>query len=114
MSKSWIPQAGDLIKLDLEPRIGHEQAGWRPALVISEGAYNRPAGLCLVCPVTSQVNGYPFEVRLPDRGGIAGVILSDHVKSVDFKARHAKLIDTAPREVLDIVRGYVALLIGAK
>jgi mRNA interferase MazF len=100
--------------LDLDPRIGHEQAGWRPALVISESAYNRRAGLCLVCPVTSQVKGYPFEVRLPDSGGITGVVLSDHIKSVDFKARSAKLIVTAPKEVLDTVRGYVALLIGAK
>jgi mRNA interferase MazF len=110
----WTPQAGDLIKLDLDPRTGHEQAGWRPALVISEGAYNRRAGLCLVCPITSHVKGYPFEVRLQDSGEITGVVLSDHVKSVDFRARRAKRIGAAPAEVVETVRRYVGLLIGAK
>lgn len=114
MSKAWTPQAGDLIKLDLDPRVGHEQSGWRPALVISEGAYNGRAGLCLVCPVTNQVKGYPFEVLLPESGAIRGAVLSDHVKSIDFKARRAKPCGAASKEVLDTVRAYVALLIGAK
>jgi mRNA interferase MazF len=114
VSRSWTPEAGDLIKLDMDPRIGHEQADWRPALVISEGLYNRRAGLCLVCPITTHVKGYPFEVQLADTGEITGVILSDQVKSVDFRARRAKRIDTAPPDILDAVRGYVALLIGAR
>jgi mRNA interferase MazF len=104
VSKSWTPQPGELIKLDLDPRIGHEQAGWRPALVISEAAYNRRAGLCLACPITSQVKGYPFEVGV-ESGGITGVVLADQVKCIDFRARRAKRIGAAPAQVLDTVRG---------
>ena len=66
MSTDWAPAAGDLIWLSLNPQAGHEQAGRRPALVLSPASYNRAAGLALVCPITSRVKGYPFEVALPD------------------------------------------------
>ena len=114
MSKPRIPQPGDLIKLNFDPHAGREQAGWRPALVISKAAYNQRSKLALICPITSQAKGYPFEVPLPDGGVLQGVVLADHVKSADLKARGAKHVGAAPREVLDTVRAYIALLIGLK
>jgi mRNA interferase MazF len=71
-----IPEPGDLIWLTFDPRVGHEQAGRRPALVLSPKIYNQKSGLALVCPVTSQTKGYPFEVRVPDGAGVTGVILA--------------------------------------
>jgi mRNA interferase MazF len=114
VSKARITQPGDLIKIDFDPQAGHEQAGWRPALVISEAAYNAHSNLALICPVTNQAKGYPFEVPLPKGCALQGVVLADHVKSADLKARRAKHVGAAPKEVLDTVRAYVALLIGAK
>ncbi len=114
MSKSRVPQPGDLIKIDFDPQAGHEQAGWRPALVVSEALYNGRSNLALICPVTNQAKGYPFEVPLPKDCALQGVVLADHVKSADLKARRAKYAGTAPKEVLDTVRAYIALLIGAK
>jgi mRNA interferase MazF len=114
VSKARIPQPGDLIKIDFDPQAGHEQAGWRPALVISEAAYNAHSNLALICSVRNQAKGYPFEVPLPKGCALQGVVLADHVKSADLKARGAKHVGAAPKEVLDTVRAYVALLIGAK
>jgi mRNA interferase MazF len=110
----WTPQPGDLIKLNFDPQSGHEQSGWRPALVISESVYNARAGLVLVCPITNQVKHYPFEVPLPDGCAIQGVVLADQIKSIDFRARKARHIEAAPQGVLDAVRAYVALLIGCR
>lgn len=114
MSKSRVPQPGDLITISFDPQAGHEQAGRRPALVISEAVYNGRSNLALICPITSQAKGYPFEVSLPQGGACQGVVLSDHVKSADLKARNAKHIGTAPTDVIDTVRAYIALLIGVK
>jgi mRNA interferase MazF len=114
VSKPLVPQPGDLIKIDFDPQAGREQAGWRPALVISETAYNERSKLALICPVTNQAKGYPFEVPLPPDCVIRGVVLADHVKSADLQARRAKRVGAAPKEVLDTVRAYIALLIGAK
>ena len=108
------PHPGDLLKLSFDPQAGSEQAGWRPALVISEHSYNKRSGLALICPITNQAKGYPFEVQLPEGSRVTGVVLADHVKSADLKARQAKYFGKAPQEVLDTVRAYVALLIGAK
>jgi mRNA interferase MazF len=114
VSKPRVFQPGDLIKINFDPQAGHEQAGWRPALVISESAYNGRSKLALVCPITSQPKGYPFEVALPTGCALQGVVLADHVKSADLNARGAKYVGVAPREVLDTVRAYIALLIGVK
>jgi mRNA interferase MazF len=114
VSKTRVPEPGDLIKINFDPQAGHEQAGWRPALIVSEAAYNAKSNLALICPITNQAKGYPFEVALPDNGPIQGVVLADHIKSSDLKARDAKHVGKAPREVLDTVRAYIALLIGAK
>jgi mRNA interferase MazF len=94
MVKQYIPDRGDLVWLDFEPTKGREQKGVRPAFVVSPKVYNAKVGLALVCPITSQVKGYPFEVSCGD-AKIEGVILADHIRSVDWKARHAKFIDTA-------------------
>ena len=110
MTTRW--KAGDFVLVDINPQAGHEQAGRRPALVISEAAYNARARLAVVCPITTQSKGYPFEVPIPDGHSITGVVLADHVKSLDLNARKAKLVGHAPRLVLDTARQYVALILG--
>ncbi len=86
----YIPRRGDVVWLTFDPQAGHEQAGRRPAFVVSPEAYNRKTGLFLACPVTSRVKGYPFEVPLPAEGAVSGVVLSDQIKSLDWKARQAE------------------------
>ena len=108
---TYVPARGDLIWLRFDPRAGHEQAGRRPALVISPASYNRRVGLALCCPVTSQIKGYPFEVPLPPGLGVEGVILSDQVKSLDWRRRGAKRITAAPPEVLEEAVGKILVLI---
>ena len=107
-----MPDAGDLVWLTFDPQAGREQAGRRPALVLSPRIYNARSGLALACPVTSQVKGYPFEVAIPASVGASGVILADHVKSVDWKARHAELLGHCTDEVMDEVRARLAPLMG--
>ena len=87
----YVPERGDVVRVSFNPQAGHEQAGWRPALVLSPRAYNAKVGLALFCPVTSQVKGYPFEVQVPEGHPVTGVILSDQVKSFDWRARKAEL-----------------------
>src|SRR3989475_10179911 len=110
MPRGYAPDRGDLVWLEFNPQAGHEQAGRRPALVISPGAYNRRVGLALCCPITSQVKGYPFEVKLPAGLPITGVVLSDQVKSLDWRARQAKRIAKASSTVLDEVLGKLGTL----
>ena len=88
----YVPAQGDLVWLDFNPQAGHEQRGRRPAMVLSPVEYNKRIGLALVCPITSQLKGYPFEVPLPEGLPIAGVVLSDHLKSQDWRARRAEFI----------------------
>lgn len=99
----YCPQRGDVVWLTFHPLVGHEQAGRRPALVLSPHRYNARVGLCLVCPITSAVKGYPFEVALPDDGAISGVILADQIKSVDWRARDAQQAMTTTADVLEDV-----------
>jgi len=107
VSPRYTPDAGDLVWLEFDPQAGHEQAGKRPGLVLSPAAYNKPSGLMIACPITSQVKGYPFEVPLPPGLKIQGVILADQVKSLDWRAREASLLcslpETTVREVLNKV-----------
>ena len=109
---AFVPDAGDLIWLTFESQAGHEQAGRRPALVLSPKPYNQKAGLAIVCPVTSQIKGYPFEVAVPAGCGVKGVILADHVKSVDWKARQAERIGRVTPLALNEVLARLAPLIG--
>jgi mRNA interferase MazF len=103
MSPAYIPDRGDLVWLEFTPQTGSEQAGRRPALVVSPKSYNGKVGLGLFCPVTSRVKGYPFEVLLPEGSGVVGVVLADQLKSLDWRARKAKLIERAPHDVLTMV-----------
>ena len=111
MPRGYAPDRGDLVWVEFNPQAGHEQAGRRPALVISPGAYNRRVGLALFCPVTSQVKGYPFEVALPPGLPVGGVVLSDQVKSLDWRARRVKRIAKASPAVTDEVLGKLATLV---
>ena len=97
---AYVPERGDLVWLTFTPQAGHEQAGRQPAVVLSPATYNGRVGLAVFCPITNQQKGYPFEVRLPDRLGVTGVILSDQVKSLDWRARNAVFVATLPRDVL--------------
>jgi mRNA interferase MazF len=112
VKRDFVPDAGDLIWLTFDPQAGREQAGRRPALVLSPRNYNARSGLSLACPVTSQVKGYPFEVPLPEGSGVSGVILADQLKSIDWKVRRAERCAPCPGEVLDEVRAKLAALLG--
>jgi mRNA interferase MazF len=109
---SYVPRRGDLVWLSFDPQAGHEQAGRRPAFVLSPETYNRKAGLFLACPVTSKVKGYPFEVVLPDGSDVSGVILADQVKSLDWKARRSVFAGTTTNDVDEYVLALVLPLIG--
>jgi mRNA interferase MazF len=93
---AYVPKRGDAVWISLNPQAGHEQAGRRPAIVLSPTAYNGKVGLALFCPVTSQAKGYPFEVKIPQRIDVSGVVLSDQVKSLDWRARQAEFICQLP------------------
>jgi mRNA interferase MazF len=103
-SGAYIPDAGDFVWLNFDPQAGHEQRGLRPALVLSPSAYNAKSSLALVCPLTRQIKGYPFEVLVPDGLPVAGAILVDQLRSADWRARQAKRIGRASKEILNDVR----------
>ena len=100
---SYCPKRGDVVWLSFEPQSGHEQAGHRPAVALSPERYNRKVGLALFCPITSQVKGFPFEVRLPAVLEVQGVVLADQVKSLDWRARGAKFACCLPPVVVEEV-----------
>lgn len=112
MSAGYVPETGDLVWLTFDPQAGREQAGRRPALVLSPKVYNAKSGLALVCPITNQAKGYPFEVAVPASHGTSGVILADHVKSVDWRVRRAERVGRCPIEAIDDVRARLAPLLG--
>jgi mRNA interferase MazF len=103
--QDYVPERGDAVWLDFNPQAGHEQAGQRPAVVLSPASYNGKVGLALICPVTNQVKGYPFEVALPAGFVVTGVVLADQVKSLDWRARgirfQGKLPASLVQDVLD-------------
>ena len=92
-----------MVWLAFSPQAGREQAGRRPAVVLTSARYNDKAGLAVCCPITSQVKGYPFEVELPDGLPVAGVILADQVKSLDWRSRRATLVARLPGDILEDV-----------
>jgi len=133
ITKGYVPQRGDIVWITLNPQAGHEQAGRRPAVVLSPGAYNSKVGLAILCPITNQIKGYPFEVLIQTfsfpkrkslikkkRRGISplpaglpveGVILADQAKSLDWRARNAELICTLPPETIaEVLRKLGTLL----
>jgi mRNA interferase MazF len=105
---AYIPERGDVAWITLNPQAGHEQAGRRPALVLSPAAYNGKVGLAILCPITNQIKGYPFEVLMPPGLGVTGAVLADQVKSLDWRARRAELMCRVPEatvvEVLQKLR----------
>lgn len=107
-----VPDAGDLVWLSFTPRVGREQAGRRPALVLSPRSYNAKVGLCLVCPVTQHAKGYAFEVMLPAGLPVEGVVLADHLKSADWQGRGSDAIAAVSAAVLDEVRAKLKPLLG--
>jgi mRNA interferase MazF len=92
MIKDYIPKRGDVIWISLNPQAGREQAGRRPVFVLSPLEYNEKVGLAIICPITNQVKGYPFEVKIPFIKDVSGVILSDQAKSLDWKIKNAEYI----------------------
>lgn len=100
---TYIPERGDVVWLQFNPQAGHEQAGHRPALILSPKSYNEKVGLILACPITNQKKGYPFEVELPEDLDVSGVILSDQVKNLDWNARKASFIAKLPQDIVDDV-----------
>ncbi len=112
MRDGYIPERGDLVWLSFTPQAGREQAGRRPALVLSPAAYNGRVGLALLCPITSQVKGYPFEVALPEGGPISGVVLSDQVRSLDWRSRLAERAGAVDAMVVAEVQARIATLLG--
>ncbi len=113
MTGAYTPERGDIIWLTFDPQAGHEQSGRRPALVLSPAAYNRRAALALVCPITTRRKGYPFEVPLPAGHAVSGVVLADHLKSIDWAARRAALAGRVGAETLEEVLGKLRTLLGA-
>ena len=101
----------DVIWITLNPQAGHEQAGRRPAVVLSPGDYNDKVGLAILCPITSQIKGYPFKVSIPDSLPVTGVILADQVKRLDWKARNAERMCTLPSHVIAEVLAKLGVLL---
>ena len=111
MADPYVPERGDAVWITLNPQAGHEQAGRRPAVVLSPASYNARVGLALFCPITAQVKGYPFEVLLPPDSEVAGVILSDQIRSLDWRVRDAAFICALPPAIVEAVLQKVATLL---
>lgn len=109
--RTYVPQRGDAVWITLNPQAGHEQAGRRPAVVLSPQTYNGKTSMAILCPITSQVKGYPFEVILPAELPVAGAILSDQAKSLDWRARNAEFICTLPNDSISEVLQKLGTLI---
>lgn len=112
VGRRYVPDSGDLVWVNFNPQAGHEQAGHRPAIVLSPAVYNRKTSLALICPVTSKPKGYPFEVVLPPGLPIVGVALADQVRSLDWRARGARFVGRVSPRMLEEVRDRVSALMG--
>jgi len=110
MARSYVPDSGDIVWLQFDPQAGHEQAGHRPALVLSPASYNGKTGLMLCCPMTTRTKGYPFEVYIA--GKTASAVLADQVKSLDWRARKARRKGAISPVELAEVRAKLIALVG--
>lgn len=109
--RDYIPGRGDVVWIDMHPQAGREQAGRRPAIVLSPKSYNSKVGLALFCPITSRIKGYPFEVIIPSGLKVTGAVLSDQVKNLDWKIRNSEFYDKVPKTViLEILKKLATLL----
>lgn len=106
-----VPGRGDLVWVDFSPQSGHEQAGRRPAVVLSPAEYNRLVGLAIVCPITSRVKGYKFEVAIPPGLAISGVVLADQVRSLDWRSRKAEWVASLPEAAIDEILTKLRILL---
>jgi mRNA interferase MazF len=100
---NYIPRKGDFVAFTFDPQSGHEQKGRRPAIVVSNDLFNQSTGLCIACPITNTLRDYPFHVGIPEGEEVTGVVMVEQVKSLDYGARRAKLIGSAPEAVLQEV-----------
>jgi mRNA interferase MazF len=110
-SGSYVPDRGDIVWLNFTPQAGHEQREKRPALILSPKMYNEKTSLCLCLPITAKVKGYPFEVALPSKLEVQGVVLSDQIKNLDFTAGEITFVCKAPSSVIDLVQKNVLALV---
>lgn len=106
------PDAGDFVWIDLDPVKGHEQRGRRPALVLSPRSYNERSGLCVACAITSRSKGFRFEVSIPEGHGVAGVVLSDQLRTLSWTERNTEIVGSAPPALIEDVREKIAALLG--
>ena len=109
MARTYVPEAGDIVWLEFSPQAGHEQAGHRPALVLSPAIYNGKTGMMLCCPMTTKIKGYPFEVVVSTNPPSA--ILADQVKSLDWRTRRTKRKASVRPDTLNLVRAKLSALI---
>ena len=107
----YVPDRGDIVKLSFDPQERHEQAGYRPAIILSPARYNNLSSLALMCPITNQSKGFLFEVQLIDEMTTSGVILSDQVKSFDWRSRRAKFVERAPDALIEEVLAKIETLL---
>jgi mRNA interferase MazF len=112
MVNSYIPECGDVVWISFSPQKGHEQSGQRPAFVLTPKSYNNKTNLALLCPITSKVKGYPFEVLLPLNAKTEGVILADQIKSLDWRERQASFVEHLPPDILIEVQQKIKTLLG--
>ena len=108
---AYVPERGDVVRINFNPQAGHEQAGRRPALVVSPAAYSGKVGLALLCPITNRIKGYPFEVNIPTGLAVAGTVLSDQVKSLGWQARKVDFICKLPQDVVEELLAKVRTLL---
>jgi mRNA interferase MazF len=111
VTRGYVPDSGDIIWLNFTPQAGREQAGRRPALVLTPRVYNEKTNLAIVCPITSRAKGYPFEVALPAAQRISGVVLADHLKSLDWRQRQAEKAARISRTILEQVLDRISALL---
>lgn len=108
---SFVPNTGDIVIVDFNPQAGHEQAGTRPALVLSPERFNKTTGFAWLCPITNQVKGYPFEVKIEGSNKTTGVILTDQMKSLDWSARRLHKVDTVNSTCITNVKSIVSTIL---
>ncbi|NOT59220.1 MAG: endoribonuclease MazF [Acidobacteria bacterium] len=108
---AYVPDRGDVVCIHFDPQMGHEQAGHRPAIVLSDRSYNDLLDLAVVCPITCRSKGYRFEVVIPPGLAVRGVVLSDQIKNIDWRARQATYLCTLPHVVVEAVRNKVRSLV---
>lgn len=97
----YIPEKGDIVFVNFSPHAGHEQGGNRPAIILTEREFNRRTHLTVACPITSQIKGYPFEIKIPESMKIKGTILTDHIKSIDWRARDIRKVEKSPKGLVE-------------